>query len=42
MMFAVVGLGAVAMFAFYGRPEQQRKRVGTVFNIHIGPESQAV
>nr|AFK24891.1 hypothetical protein Josef01_05d18_43 [uncultured archaeon] len=32
MMFAVVGGGAVAMFAFYSRPEQ-RKRLGAVFNI---------
>ncbi|MEW6605712.1 MAG: hypothetical protein AB1351_13645 [Thermoproteota archaeon] len=32
MMFAVMGLGAIAMFAFYGRPEP-RKRIGAVFNI---------
>ena len=34
MMFAVVGMGAVAMLAFYSRPEQ-RKRLSTIFNIFI-------
>ncbi len=31
MMFAVVGAGAVAMMAFYGRTEQ--RRLGAIFNI---------
>lgn len=31
MMFAVVGAGAVAMIAFYGRSEQ--RRLGAIFNI---------
>ncbi|AIC14921.1 hypothetical protein [Nitrososphaera viennensis] len=35
MMFAVVGVGAVMMLAFYGRPEQRRNRLGAIFNIFI-------
>jgi hypothetical protein len=31
MMFAVVGAGAVAMMAFYGRLE--KRRLGAIFNI---------
>ena len=34
LMFAVVGAGAVAMLAFYGRSEQ-RNRLGAIFNIFI-------
>ena len=32
MMFAVVGLGGLTMFVFYGRSEQ-RQRLGAIFNI---------
>ena len=34
MMFAVVGLGAVTMMAFYGR-SVQKSRPGAIFNICV-------